>query len=1141
MLDPINDRPLARRLFVALALPVALLLVVGVVLGLQISRMRDTARWVDQTDAVLAKAFEVQKRMLDQETGLRGYLITGDRVFLQPYETANVREALRELRGLLAEAPDLRLRVETVAARYEGWSSYSDRVVSGELPPVQARAVESMMLRKQHMDQVRAGIGELIEAEKRLRAERQESLRESSQATRVIFIGLLTLTALVLTLVSRRTLNVISRRFGTALDSERTARQRLELEQWIRTGQMRLKESIQGDLDVAEIAGRGLRALAEHTGAVVGALFVADRDGWRRVAGFGLDDKSAGPLRFARGEGLVGRAAESGVLTELTDVPPDYLRVRSGLGELAPRQILIAPAAADDVVHGLVELGFTKPVEPQVRELLKNVRVPLAIGVRSAEYRARLQELLEESQRQAEELQAQGEELRVANEELHEQSEALREAQRRLEERQTELEQSNTGLAAQTAELLRAKQALADKATELERASRYKSEFLANMSHELRTPLNSSLILARLLADNKHGNLDAEQVRYAETIYAAGNDLLTLINDILDLSKIEAGKVEVQPQATTLRRLVEPVMRGFEALARQKGLRLLAVYTDGVAEAIETDIQRVQQILKNLLSNALKFTDRGEVELRVEGDATEVRFAVRDTGIGIPPAQHELIFEAFRQADGTTHRRYGGTGLGLSISRDLAGLLGGSLGVVSQPGQGSTFTLRLPRAFRPRTDHPPADRPREDLPRPRSRPPATAGLMSPRPPSPSPSSVPVPVPVPVPARRQLLIVEDDPSFSRILFDLSRELDFEPVVADTADEAMRLAQLHVPAAVVLDMNLPDHSGLSVLERLKRDPRTRHIPVHVISVADLSQQALAMGAAGYLLKPVQRDQVIDALRSIEQRFIRRVRRILVVEDDEVQRQSLYSLLSGEGVEIVAVGTVGEALAQLRKGTFDCVVTDLVLPDASGDDLLQKMAEDENSPFPPVIVYTGRSLSAEEEQRLRRHSSSIIVKGARSPERLLDEVTLFLHQVESELPPDRQRLLKQARDREKIFEGRRILLAEDDVRNIFALSSILEPKGAKLVVARNGREALAALKKDAKIDLVLMDIMMPEMDGITAMREIRKRPELAKLPIIALTAKAMRDDQEACLAAGASDYAAKPIDVEMLLSLLRVWMPK
>jgi hypothetical protein len=398
-----------------------------------------------------------------------------------------------------------------------------------------------------------------------------------------------------------------------------------------------------------------------------------------------------------------------------------------------------------------------------------------------------------------------------------------------------------------------------------------------------------------------------------------------------------------------------------------------------------------------------------------------------------------------------------------------------------------------------------------------------------------------------PSRRVLLIVEDDPAFADILLGLSRELDFHGVIAPTADEALRLCQKRIPAAVVLDINLPDHSGLSVLDRLKHDPRTRHVPVHVISASDYSRQAMEMGAAGYLIKPANREALLDALRSFERRLTRRMRRVLVVEDDAVQRQSLLALLGGEGVELTAVGSVGEALAQLRSSTFDCVVTDLMLPDGTGDDLLQQMAQDEAYAFPPVIVYTGRSLSEEEEQRLRRHSRSIIVKGARSPERLLDEVTLFLHQVESDLPEERQRLLKQARDREKLFEGRRILIAEDDVRNIFALSSVLESKGAKLLIARNGREALEILEREAqskagaRVDLVLMDIMMPEMDGLTAMREIRKRPALAKLPIIALTAKAMRDDQERCLQAGANDFVAKPLDVEMLLSLLRVWMPK
>jgi CheY-like chemotaxis protein len=385
------------------------------------------------------------------------------------------------------------------------------------------------------------------------------------------------------------------------------------------------------------------------------------------------------------------------------------------------------------------------------------------------------------------------------------------------------------------------------------------------------------------------------------------------------------------------------------------------------------------------------------------------------------------------------------------------------------------------------------------------------------------------------------VVEDDRRFAEILAKLAHDNEFQVLIAPTADEGIRLAQEYGPSAVILDMNLPDHSGLSVLDRLKRSPATRHVPVHVISVEDYAQQALSMGAIGYMLKPVQPDAVVQALRKMEQRFTTRMRRLLVVEDDAIQRESICQLLGGPDVETVAVGTVREALENLRGSTFDCVVTDLTLPDQSGYELLETMAQDDAYAFPPVIVYTGRELTEEEEQRLRKHSSSIIVKGARSPERLLDEVTLFLHQIESEMPAERQRALRQARDREALFEGRKILIVEDDVRNIFALSSVLEPKGAQIIIARNGREALEKVESEPHIDLVLMDIMMPEMDGLTATRELRKRPRGQRLPIIALTAKAMKDDQERCLLAGANDYIPKPLDIEMLLSLLRVWMPK
>ena len=549
-------------------------------------------------------------------------------------------------------------------------------------------------------------------------------------------------------------------------------------------------------------------------------------------------------------------------------------------------------------------------------------------------------------------------------------------------------------------------------------------------------------------------------------------------------------------------------------------------------------------MLKNLLSNAIKFTERGTVSLRVSpGPDDTIRFAVQDTGIGIQRGQQDIIFEAFRQADGSTHRKYGGTGLGLSISRDLARLLGGDVAVSSEPGRGSVFTLTLPVRYAG---------------------PAAAGVPAPPPAMPAiDRRAPEPrttrnQPVLSPAEidddreqlagstRRILIVEDDVAFAKILRDLAREKGFRVIVTHTASDGLAAANTLAPSAIVLDVNLPDHSGLGVLDQLKRTPRTRHIPVHVVSVADYAQQALERGAVGYALKPITRDDLSDALGKLESKLAQGVRRVLVVEDDARQRASITQLLGAPDVEITGVSTASEALTALAATTFDCVVMDLKLPDVSGYELLEQIAAADRASFPPVIVYTGRSLTTAEEQRLRRFSRSIIIKDARSPERLLDEVTLFLHQVESTMPLDRQQMLQAARNRDTALEQRRILVVEDDVRNIFALTRVLEPRGATVEIARNGREALSVLERagapgGAPIDLVLMDIMMPEMDGITAMQEIRKRPEWRRLPIIALTAKAMKDDQEKCLAAGANDYMAKPFDVEKLLSLVRVWMPK
>ncbi|MFT4172743.1 MAG: response regulator [Rhodocyclaceae bacterium] len=920
---------------------------------------------------------------------------------------------------------------------------------------------------------------------------------------------------------------------------------------WMQEGQSRIAQSMLGELSVGEVGRNILRELTEYLDANVGALYHLDGNALVRSAVFAVDTDKAAPARIELGVGLVGQVARDGKAMLLRDVPTDYVRIRSATGDALPRRVALAPVTADGTTFGVIELGFvshgTRAADDM--ELLRRAAETMGTGLRSAVYRQRLIELLEETQQQSEELQAQQEELRVSNEELEEQGRILRESQARLEAQQAELEQSNLRLEEQTErlegqkqDLLIAQRSLRENAGELERTNRYKSEFLANMSHELRTPLNSSLILSKLLADNRNGTLTDEQVRHARTIHAANSDLLNLINEILDLSKIESGHLTIESGTHTLDSIIDGLAQTFEPVAQQRQLGFHVEVANQAPRQLVTDAQRLQQILKNLLSNAFKFTDHGAVTLRVEPTADNgIAFAVHDSGVGIAPHQQEVIFEAFRQADGTTSRKYGGTGLGLSISRELARLLGGRIRVESALGQGSTFTLTVPVNVEDAnvvaqaanaTDTPPAA-PRE-APTPRQSLPAPA------------EDVPAPHVAddrekPRAGERLILLVEDDMRFASILYDLAHELGFDCVHASTASEAIRLARDLAPSGILLDIELPDLSGLSVLERLKRDSATRHIPVHIVSVSDHVQTALELGAIGYALKPVARDEIVHAIEKLENQLRSRLRRVLVVEDDDALRENIGLLLGAEDVEIVGAGTAAAALEHLSSSTFDCMVMDLMLPDASGYNLLESMATGEKYAFPPVIVYTGRALTRQDEERLRRYSRSIIIKGAKSPERLLDEVSLFLHRVEATLPPDKQQLLRQARQRDQVFEDRRLLLVEDDIRNIYALSAVFESLGATLEIARNGLEALERLKSDAPVDLVLMDIMMPEMDGLTAIRHIRDMPDRAKLPIIALTAKAMEDDRRNCIEAGANDYVAKPVDVDKLVSLCRVWLPK
>jgi CheY-like chemotaxis protein len=910
---------------------------------------------------------------------------------------------------------------------------------------------------------------------------------------------------------------------------------------WRQAGQTAVTDSLIGEQTLQETANAVLGTLAPYVGAQVGLLYHYDRKTLLPVGTYGC--ALPGPVAVA---GLAQEAVRRNEIITIDDVPAGYLQVASLLGETVPRLILILPLISHRRVTGVVELGFVAlPQDLQaLRELLRQCADTMGVALQQAAYREHLKALLSQTQRQGEEMQMQQEELRVSNEELAEQGRALRESQKRLENQHAELEQTNIQLeehaqrlARQREDLLLAQRAMQTNAQELNRVNQYKSQFLANMSHELRTPLNSSLILSQILSGSQGENLSIEQRRkYARTIYDSNNDLLLLINDILDLSKIEAGHVDLLIELTALAAVVEPLRQMFEPLAAQRGLGFVIDVAASAPATLETDRGRLAQILKNLLSNAFKFTTQGQVRLRIETPVVDrVAFHVCDSGIGITLEQQAIIFEAFRQADGTTSRKYGGTGLGLSISRELARLLDGSITLHSEPGKGSTFTVEISTQLQP-----------------------AASLVEQS--SDLTTAVSTPVCLPAPAiatsadalsqpcladgearYRHILVIEDDERFVTILAELARELNFDCTIAGNGTEALEMARMLRPSAILLDVDLPDQSGLGVLEQLKRDPATRHIPIHMMSVEDHRQTALELGAVGYVLKPAARDELVAAFAKVEHKLAGGTRRVLVIEDDHALRTSIACLLGADDVEVTLASSAAEALDAVRHTSFDCVVMDLMLPDASGYELLERMAGGARFDFPPVIVYTGRVLTRAEEQRLQRYSRSIIIKGARSPERLLDEITLFLHRVESQLPPDQQRLLVQARQRDAVLEQRKILLVEDDVRNIFALSSVFEPLGVQLAIARNGCEALDYLEHHTDVDLVLMDLMMPKMDGLTAMRQIRGQSRWAKLSIIALTAKAMADDRRACLDAGANDYVAKPIDIDKLVSLCRVWMPK
>jgi CheY-like chemotaxis protein len=950
-------------------------------------------------------------------------------------------------------------------------------------------------------------------------------------------------------------------RLGMALATMKNNLQKLSKENkertWLLTGSGELNDRIRGEKEIHQLAQDVINYLSTYLKVQIGAIYLKENDTLSLVGSYAYDYRKDNLSFFKLGQGLVGQAALERKTIVFSQIPEDYVRIHSGLGNAVPKNILVFPFIYENEVKGVMELGSAHDFSEQDRAFLNMVGENVAIAFHTAGARTKMKELLEETQRQAEELEAQQEELKQSNEELHSKTEMLERSESELKTQQEELQQTNEELEEkanlleeQKGKLELAKMDLESKARELELTSKYKSEFLANMSHELRTPLNSILILSQLLSENKSKHLGEKEIQFAKNIYNSGADLLNLINEILDLSKVESGHMELEITEVPLTELDNEILSMFSEVAKNQSIDFNILHGGGNFKSITTDKQRLEQILRNLLSNAFKFTDKGgRVTLTVQKAPRDIifkneklfkvpeiiAFSVRDTGIGIPEDKLGIVFEAFQQADGSTKRKYGGTGLGLSISRELAGALGGEIHAESKEGQGSTFTLYLPLRFDASA---------------MTKPDRKVEIKE------KPSELPVPLKqadkFPVAEGEILddrysiqekdkvvLIMEDDPGFASLLLDFVRERNYKGIVAAQGNTGLSYARYYKPDAILLDMKLPIMDGAEVLKHLKSDPHLRHVPVQIISGFDRRKEGLELGAFDFIRKPVGREDLKRAFEKIEDFASKKLKKLLVVEDNESQNHAIRELIGNGDVKSFSAYSGEEGYEMMRQETFDCVIIDLGLPDMSGFELLEKIKADSLLSRIPIVVYTGRDLTKEENTLLTRLANTVVLKTADSQERLLDETMLFLHRVESRLPKDKQSIIRKLHRTDEVLKDRKVLIVDDDIRNIYSLSNVLEEEGMTCLTAENGKMAVKILKENPDIEMVLMDIMMPEMDGYEATKIIRSMERFSKLPVIALTAKAMKGDREKCLNAGMSDYIAKPVNIEQLLSLMRVWL--
>ena len=1191
-----NDRSLRFKMALVLGSLFALFAVTATLFLNNQAEAQTARRWSAHTSTVLSTSDDLLIEALQQQTGLRGYALTSDSRFLAPYEDgrAGFDTAVAQLLTLTIDNPEQQARllhIKDVMRRWHQEFAAPTLVLAAD-PTKMAEliALAQTARGKQLMDELRQEARELIAVERGLFVQREAQLSESIERSRWLAIILLIagalLTAGFVIAIQRslaapisRLTSLIARLTGGDLDLQvpyterrdevgaiagalerfREASLTVQRREWVKTHVSAISELLSRQQGYEGFGRELLDYLCTCLGTGHGALFRVQRSDGAvvQIGGYGYRERRGESRAVA--EGLVAQCAQSGKAISLSPVPEHYIRIGSGLGEAPAQGVYLWPLPGVEGVSGVIELAGFKAFSDTERELLDQAAQLAGLALEALSNALRTRELLEETRAQAEELQASEEALRIQQEELRTANEALGAKNQALEEQGQRLRVSEEELRVQAEELRTTNEALGDKGRvlnefnerllefqkeleqkneDLQQASRYKSEFLANMSHELRTPLNSLLILAKDLADNSTGNLTEDQVESARIVHESGHNLLRLINDILDLSKIEAGRMDVSWEEVELGAIVGGLERSFRPVARERGIDLRIERSAEAPAMIASDGAKLGQILTNLLGNALKFTHQGQVKLLIGRPDPElllpgmrvdntVAITVADTGIGIDADKLQRLFQAFEQGDGTTSRRYGGTGLGLSISRGLARMLGGDIRVRSEPGQGSRFILVLPQ-------QPPAAAGSDTAvginPAVRSLPEASGDAATPAGTRPM-----APVLDDDRARidkgdTAILVIEDDLAFARILADMARRKNYRVLIASEGETGLQLATQYRPSGILLDVGLAGMDGWTVMERLKSMPATRHIPVHFITATEDAERGLAMGAVGFITKPATREAIESAFGRVLA-LSGAKRRVLVLDDDDGARFAIRKLLTDAQIEIVEADSVRRGLELIGAQTFDCIILDLGLPDASGFEFLEQAAQ--RGPVPPVVVYSARELTREESLRLREYTDSVVIKGAQSPGRLLDEVSLFLHAVRKPATP-----ATITAERPSDLAGRHVLVVDDDMRNVFALSKALRAQGLNVVMAQDGRKALSQLEQHPQVDWVLMDIMMPDMDGYEATREIRRRPEWRELPVIAVTAKAMKGDREKCLEAGANDYLTKPIDVEKLLSMMRAW---